>query len=91
MGDSNGVGYLNQNTSCQTSVNNRFCNPSSSVGGRSVYFSVVLSREGSTSVSAPSSVSIDNDLTASQTGIGLGTADNEAARGLDVIDGLSVK
>lgn len=42
-------------------------------------------------MSTPSSVGVDNDLSASDTGITLGTTNDESARGLDVVDGLVVK
>ena len=54
-------------------------NPACSVCGRSIDLREILAGEGPSAVSSPSAISIDNDLATSQTGITLGTADNEAA------------
>lgn len=42
-------------------------------------------------MSAPTTVGVDDDLTAGQTGITLGTTNDEEARGLNVVDGLLIK
>lgn len=91
LGNTNGVGELNQGSSGKSGLDQRLGDPSGSVGGRSVDLGVVLSGESSSSVGTPSSVGVDNDLSASETGITLGTSDDESARGLDVVDGLVVE
>jgi len=42
-------------------------------------------------VGTPPTVRVDDDLTTSKTGVTLGTTNNEAARGLDVVGGPFVK
>ncbi len=39
----------------------------------------------------PATVGVDDDLAAGETGVTLGTADDEASRGLDVVDGVVVE
>ena len=59
--------------------------PARSVRGRAVDLGEVLAREGTTTVRTPATVGVDDDLATSQTGITLGTTDNEATRGLDLL------
>ena len=83
--DTNGVGELDQCTSCKLGVNQGLCDPSCKVCCRSVDLAVVLARESSTTVGTPSTVGIDNDLTAGQTGVTLWATNDEKARWLDLI------
>ena len=39
----------------------------------------------------PAAIRVDDDLATSQTGIGLGAANDEATRWLDVVDGVTVQ
>lgn len=98
--DTNGIRELNDNTSCETSGNERFgcdcvnaavelrgeirTNPASGVGRRSIDLGKVLSRESSSSMCTPATVGIDDDLATSQTSITLRTTNDEASRGLDL-------
>lgn len=59
-------------------------NPSGKVGSGTVDLGEVLAREGTTTVGTPATVGVDNDLAASQTGITLGTTNDEETRGLDL-------
>ena len=58
--------------------------PTGSVGGRAIDFGEVLAREGSSSVSTPSTVGVDDDLTTSQSSVTLRTTNDESARGLNL-------
>lgn len=58
---------------------------------RPVDLGPILSREGSSSVSAPSTVRVDDDLASGETGVTLGTSDDEPARRLDVVHRLVVE
>ena len=40
---------------------------------------------------APATVGIDDDFSSSDTGVTLGTPDDETTRGLNVVDGLFIK
>ena len=40
---------------------------------------------------APAAVRVDDDLATSQTGITMGSADDEASRGVQMVDGLKEK
>ena len=91
LGDTNGVGELDEGTASELGVDEGLGDPSSNVGGGTVDLGVVLSGESTTTVGTPATVGVDNDLTASQTGITLRTTDDEAARGLDVVDGAVIE
>lgn len=60
-------------------------NPTSGVRSGPVNLGPVLAREGTSSMSTPTTVGVDNNLTASETGITLGTADDETPRRLNLI------
>lgn len=80
----NGVGKLDQSTANELGVDEGLGDPSSKVGRRSIHLRKVLARESSTAVSSPATISIDNDLPASETGITLWSTNNEQSRGLDL-------
>lgn len=84
LGDTNGVRQLNQGTAGQTSSDQRLGDPATDVGSRTIDLGEILAGEGTTTVGTPTTVGVDNDLTASQTGVTLGTTDDEEARGLDL-------
>ena len=84
VSDTNGVRELNQSTASQLRADKRFGDPTGHIRGRTVDLGVVLAREGTTTVSTPATVGVDDDLTAGQTGVTLGTTDDEEARGLDL-------
>jgi len=91
LGNTNGVGELNKGTLGKTSSNEGLGDPTGSVGSRSVDLGEILTGEGTTTVSTPTTVGVDNDLTASKTGITLGTTNDKSARGLDVVLGVVIK
>jgi hypothetical protein len=84
--DTDSVRQLDQNSSSELGGNEGLGDPSSSVGGRSVDLGPIFTREGTTTVSTPTTVSVDNDLSASQTSISLRTTDNESTRRLNVVN-----
>jgi hypothetical protein len=55
------------------------------------YLCGVLSREGTSSVGAPPSVCVNDDLPSGQTSVSVGPADDKAARGVQMEDGLVVQ
>ena len=91
LSDTNGVGELDEGTAGKLGVDQRLGDPARNVGGRAVDLGVVLSGESTTTVGTPTTVGINDDLTASETGITLRTTDDEAAGGLDVVDSAVVK
>ena len=67
-------------------------NPAGGIGSRSVDLGKVLSGESSSTVSSPTTIGIDNDLATGQASITLGTTNDEAARGLNLlIQGKNMK
>jgi len=62
LGDSDGVRELDKSSSGETGGDEGLGDPSGGVGGRSVDLGKVLSGESTTSVSTPSTVGVDNDL-----------------------------
>lgn len=63
--------HLDQHTPAESSFDQRFSHPASSIGSRAVYLRIVLPGKSSTSMGPPAPVGIHNDLTSSQTSITL--------------------
>ncbi len=91
VGDTDGVGQLNEDTVGQTSRDDGLGDPTGSVGSRAIDLGGILTREGSTTVGTPTTIGINDDLAASQTSITVWTTDDEAARWVQVVDGLVVE
>ena len=89
--DSDGVRQLDQAAVGKTGGNYGLGSPSGSVGSRTVDLRGVLSRESSSSVGSPASVSVNNDLAAGESSVAVRTTDNESTRGVQVVDGLLVE
>ena len=77
--NTDGVGELDECTTSQFGINKRLSDPPSKVGSRAVDFGVVLAGEGTTTMSTPATIGIDDDLTASQTSITLRATNDEEA------------
>ena len=86
LSDTDGVRELDEGTAGKAGGNERFGDPASSVGRRPVNLGEVLSGESTSTVGTPTTVGVDDDLTASETSITLGTTDNETSRGLDLVN-----
>lgn len=91
LSNTNGVRELDERTAGQLGVHERLGDPARKVGSGTVDLGVVLSGESTTSVGTPTTVGVDNDLTASKTSVTLGSSNDEETRGLDVVDGLVVE
>ena len=84
LSDTNGVGELDESTASELGVDEGLGDPTGEVGSRAVDLAVVLAGEGTTTVSTPATVGVNDDLTASKTGVTLGTTNDEVARGLNL-------
>lgn len=84
LSDTNGVGQLDQGTAGKAGSDQGLGDPTSQVGSGAVDLGEVLAGEGATTVGTPATVGVDNDLTAGQTGVTLGTTDDEETRWLDL-------
>lgn len=89
--NTDGVGELHEDSVAETGSDKGLSDPAGCVGSRAVDLGGVLSREGSTTVGAPATVGINDDLAASKTGITVRTTNDEASRGVKVVDGLLVE
>lgn len=89
--NTNGVGELDKSTASEAGGDKGLGDPAANVGSGAVDLGVVLSGESTTTVGTPATVGVDDDLTAGKTSITLGATNDEAARGLDVVDGLVIK
>ena len=65
-------------------MHKRLCDPACEVGGRAIDLTVVFAGEGTTTVGAPSTVCVDDDFAASETGVSLWTTDDEEAGWLNL-------
>ncbi len=84
LGDTDGVGQLDQSAASQLGVDERLRNPASEVRSRAIDLAVVLARESTTTVSTPAAVRVDDDLAASEAGVTLWSTNDEEARWLDL-------
>lgn len=84
LSNTNGVGELNKGAASEASVDEGLGDPASEISSGAVDLGEVLAREGTATVSTPATVGVDNDLTASQTGVTLGTTNDEETRGLNL-------
>lgn len=82
--DTDGVRELDEGSAGEAGGNERLGNPAAKVGGGTVDLGEVLAGEGTTTVGTPTTVCVDDDLTASETGVTLGSTDDEEARRLDL-------
>lgn len=62
----------------------KLTDPAGGVGSRSINLGEVLAREGSSTVGSPTTIGVNDDLTASQSSITLRSADNETTGRLDL-------
>lgn len=77
LGNTNGVRQLDKSTASELGSDERLGDPASEVGSGAVDLGVVLSGESTTTVGSPATVCVDDDLAASETGVTLGTTDDE--------------
>jgi len=83
IGESNGVRILDQASVSELVGNNGLGNISTIVGGRSVDLGWVLSGESTSTMWAPSSIGVDDDLSSGKSGISSWTSDVELSRWVD--------
>lgn len=91
LGNTNGVGELDESTAGKAGIDQGLGDPAANVSSGAVDLGEVLAGESTTTVGTPTTVGVDDDLAASQTGVTLGTTDDEETRGLDVVDSLVIK
>lgn len=84
LGNTNGVGELNEGSASEASVDEGLGDPTGEVGSGAIDLGVVLSRESTTTVGTPSTVGVNDNLAASETSVTLRTTDDEEARRLDL-------
>ena len=89
--DTDGVRDLHEGAVGEAGGDERLGDPPGGVGSRAIDLGGVLAGEGTTTVGAPTTIGIDDDLTASETGVTLGTTDDEPAGGVEMVDGLVVE
>ena len=88
VSEADGIGDLDEDSVAEASGDEGLSHIASVVGGRSVDLGGVLAGEGTTTVGGPTTVGIDDDLSAGETGVSLGATNDEGARGVD--DDVSV-
>ena len=79
LSNTNGVRELNKGTAREASRHERLGDPAGGVGSRTVDLRPVLAGEGTTTVRTPTTVGVNDDLTAGETSITLGTTNDEAS------------
>jgi hypothetical protein len=84
LSNTDGIRQLDKSTTGQLGVHERLGDPATKVSCGTIDLGVVLAGESTTTVGSPTTVGVDNDLTASETGITLRSTNDEEARGLDL-------
>lgn len=91
LGNTDGVRDLDESALAELGSDEGLGDPTGSISSRAIDLGGVLAGEGTTTVSTPTTVAVNNDLAASQTSITLRTTDDEATRGVQVVDSLIVE
>jgi len=91
FGDTDGIRDLDEDAFAKTGLDEGLGDPSGGISGGSVDLGEVLSGEGAATVGSPTTVGVDDDLTAGQTGITHGATDDELAGWLEMVDGVIIQ
>ena len=91
MRKTNSVTELNKASVAKASVHQRLGDPSGSVSSRSIDLGGVLTGEGASSVGTPTSIGINDNLSAGKTSITVRSTNDESARGVQMVDGLLIQ
>ena len=83
--------YLHKCAASKTSSNNALGGLTDNVSTRSIHLGRILAREGTSSMSSPATVGINDDLSASQTSIPMRSTDHKPTRRIQVENGLVVQ
>ena len=83
IGMADRVGELNLAACGETGCYDILGHVAAHVGCGTVYLGRILSGEGASAVATHATIGVDDDLAAGETGVALGSADDEAARGVD--------
>jgi len=89
--NTNCIGNLDKSTVAEFSSDEGFGDPAGSVCCATIDLSWVLSGEGSTTVGAPSSVCVDDDLTSGKAGVTMWATTGEASTRVEMVDGVLIK
>mmetsp|Transcript_19833 Transcript_19833/g.58928 ORF Transcript_19833/g.58928 Transcript_19833/m.58928 type:complete len:436 (-) Transcript_19833:199-1506(-) len=91
VGQADCVRDLEQAAACEARRDDRLGDLAAHVRGGAVHLGRVLAREGAAAVRAPAAIRVDNDLATCEAGVAMRAADDEAARGVEVEDGVVVQ
>ena len=89
--DTDGVGNLDEGAIAEVGGDEGLGDPPSGVGCATVDLSWVLSGEGSTTMGAPSSVCVDDDLATGKAGVTVWATAGEASTWVEMVDGVLIK
>uniref|UniRef100_J3KZC6 Uncharacterized protein n=1 Tax=Oryza brachyantha TaxID=4533 RepID=J3KZC6_ORYBR len=91
LGHANGVGHLHDAAAGEAAGDDALGRLPGDVGAAAVDLGRVLAGEGAAAVGSPAAEGFDDDLAAGEAGVAVGPADDEAAGGVEVEDGLLVE
>ena len=83
IGESNGVRDLDADSVAEAGSDERLGDEASVVGSRAIDLSGVLAGVGTSTMGAPTTVGVDNNLSSGNTSVSSGTSDIELAGGVD--------
>jgi len=91
VGDTDGITELDKSALAESSVDKTLGDPTSGIGSRPIDLGGVLSRESTSSMGSPATIGINDDLPSGESSVSVGSTNDEAARGVKVVDGLVIE
>jgi len=88
---SDGIGHLHKAPPGKSGLDEALGHPPCGIGGRAVHLGIVLATEGTTAMSTPPAISVNNDLASGESGVTHGASDDEVSAGVDVVLGVLVQ
>mmetsp|Transcript_76468 Transcript_76468/g.145523 ORF Transcript_76468/g.145523 Transcript_76468/m.145523 type:complete len:214 (+) Transcript_76468:74-715(+) len=79
LGNANGIRELHKRTLAKTTFDDRLSHQAADIGCRTVNFCRILAAECATTMCTPSAICVDDDLTAGEASITLGSSNDELA------------
>lgn len=91
LSNTNTISDLDESSLAEAIRNERLSDPSGGISSRSIDLSGVLSREGTTTVTTPTTIGVNDDFTSSETSITMRSSDSERTRRIQVVNGVCVQ
>lgn len=91
LGNTNGIGNLNNAAASKPVGHDALGSLSNDVCAAPVHLCRILAREGTTTMSSPATIGVNDDLAAGEAGVTMWAADDEAAGWVEMEDGFFIE